>query len=94
MTKLIGYARVSTKAQDTDRQIQDLLAAGSGAMTSTSTTANPEHSPNAPDSIKPFTRCIRVTPSSSLPWTDSADPPRKCSNSPKNYANAISGYGC
>ncbi|MGP5690688.1 recombinase family protein [Glutamicibacter bergerei] len=28
MTKLIGYARVSTKAQDTDRQIQDLLAAG------------------------------------------------------------------
>lgn len=28
MNKLIGYARVSTKAQDTDRQIQDLLAAG------------------------------------------------------------------
>ena len=28
MTKLIGYARVSTKAQDADRQIQDLLAAG------------------------------------------------------------------
>lgn len=28
MTKLIGYARVSTKAQDTDRQIQDLLDAG------------------------------------------------------------------
>ncbi|MGO3394843.1 recombinase family protein [Glutamicibacter arilaitensis] len=28
MTKLIGYARVSTKAQDTDRQIQDLLVAG------------------------------------------------------------------
>ncbi|MGZ2224311.1 recombinase family protein [Glutamicibacter nicotianae] len=28
MTKLIGYARVSTKAQDTDRQIKDLLAAG------------------------------------------------------------------
>ena len=28
MTKLIGYARVSTKAQDVDRQIQDLLAAG------------------------------------------------------------------
>ncbi|HCN40519.1 recombinase family protein [Rothia sp. (in: high G+C Gram-positive bacteria)] len=28
MPKLIGYARVSTKAQDTDRQIQDLLAAG------------------------------------------------------------------
>ncbi|MGP5383495.1 recombinase family protein [Glutamicibacter arilaitensis] len=28
MTKLIGYARVSTKSQDTDRQIQDLLAAG------------------------------------------------------------------
>lgn len=26
--KLIGYARVSTKAQDTDRQQQDLLAAG------------------------------------------------------------------
>ena len=26
--KLIGYARVSTKAQDTDRQEQDLLAAG------------------------------------------------------------------
>ena len=26
--KLIGYARVSTKAQDADRQIQDLLAAG------------------------------------------------------------------
>lgn len=28
MAKLIGYARVSTKAQDADRQIQDLLAAG------------------------------------------------------------------
>lgn len=28
MGKLIGYARVSTKAQDTDRQQQDLLAAG------------------------------------------------------------------
>ena len=28
MPKLIGYARVSTKAQDADRQIQDLLAAG------------------------------------------------------------------
>jgi DNA invertase Pin-like site-specific DNA recombinase len=26
--KLIGYARVSTRAQDTDRQIRDLLAAG------------------------------------------------------------------
>jgi len=26
--KLIGYARVSTRAQDADRQIQDLLAAG------------------------------------------------------------------
>ncbi|MDR6988966.1 DNA invertase Pin-like site-specific DNA recombinase [Paenarthrobacter nitroguajacolicus] len=28
MPKLIGYARVSTKAQDTDRQESDLLAAG------------------------------------------------------------------
>ncbi|MGR6901033.1 recombinase family protein [Glutamicibacter sp. BSL13] len=28
MTNLIGYARVSTKAQDADRQIQDLLASG------------------------------------------------------------------
>ena len=28
MGKLIGYARVSTKAQDSDRQEQDLLAAG------------------------------------------------------------------
>ncbi|MFJ7751821.1 recombinase family protein [Arthrobacter sp. NPDC097144] len=28
MGKLIGYARVSTKAQDADRQIGDLLAAG------------------------------------------------------------------
>lgn len=28
MGKLIGYARVSTKAQDTDRQEQDLIAAG------------------------------------------------------------------
>lgn len=28
MTKLIGYARVSTKAQDADRQVSDLLAAG------------------------------------------------------------------
>lgn len=28
MGKLIGYARVSTKAQDTDRQQVDLLAAG------------------------------------------------------------------
>lgn len=28
MGKLIGYARVSTKAQDTDRQEQDLLIAG------------------------------------------------------------------
>ena len=28
MGKLIGYARVSTRAQDTDRQIVDLLAAG------------------------------------------------------------------
>lgn len=28
MTKLIGYARVSTKAQDADRQVRDLLAAG------------------------------------------------------------------
>ena len=28
MGKLIGYARVSTRAQDADRQIQDLLAAG------------------------------------------------------------------
>lgn len=28
MGKLIGYARVSTKRQDTDRQEQDLLAAG------------------------------------------------------------------
>ena len=26
--KLIGYARVSTKQQDTDRQLADLLAAG------------------------------------------------------------------
>lgn len=26
--KLIGYARVSTKEQDTGRQVQDLLAAG------------------------------------------------------------------
>lgn len=28
MSKLIGYGRVSTKGQDTDRQEQDLLAAG------------------------------------------------------------------
>ena len=28
MGKLIGYARVSTKSQDADRQIEDLLAAG------------------------------------------------------------------
>ena len=28
MGRLIGYARVSTKAQDADRQIKDLLAAG------------------------------------------------------------------
>ncbi len=28
MGKLIGYARVSTRAQDTDRQITDVLAAG------------------------------------------------------------------
>ena len=28
MTKLIDYAGAPTKAQDTDRQIQDLLAAG------------------------------------------------------------------
>lgn len=28
MSKLIGYARVSTKAQDTDRQEQDLIASG------------------------------------------------------------------
>ncbi|MGP5588135.1 recombinase family protein [Glutamicibacter ardleyensis] len=28
MAKLIGYARVSTKAHDADRQIQDLLVAG------------------------------------------------------------------
>lgn len=28
LAKLIGYARVSTKAQQTDRQVQDLLAAG------------------------------------------------------------------
>ncbi|MHA7287747.1 recombinase family protein [Arthrobacter sp. MDT3-44] len=28
MSKLIGYARVSTRAQDTDRQIADLLTAG------------------------------------------------------------------
>ena len=28
MGKLIGYARVSTRAQDTERQIADLLAAG------------------------------------------------------------------
>ena len=28
MSKLIGYARVSTRSQDTDRQVQDLLAAG------------------------------------------------------------------
>lgn len=28
MSKLIGYARVSTKGQDTDRQEQDILAAG------------------------------------------------------------------
>jgi DNA invertase Pin-like site-specific DNA recombinase len=28
MGKLIGYARVSTRAQDTDRQVADLLAAG------------------------------------------------------------------
>lgn len=28
MGRLIGYARVSTRAQDTDRQIQNLLTAG------------------------------------------------------------------
>lgn len=28
MSKLIGYARVSTRAQDTDRQVADLLAVG------------------------------------------------------------------
>jgi DNA invertase Pin-like site-specific DNA recombinase len=28
MAKLIGYARVSTKQQDTDRQVADLIAAG------------------------------------------------------------------
>lgn len=28
MTKLIGYARVSTRQQSTDRQQTDLLAAG------------------------------------------------------------------
>ncbi len=28
MSKLMGYARVSTRAQDTDRQVADLLAAG------------------------------------------------------------------
>ncbi|MBE4716593.1 recombinase family protein [Pseudarthrobacter sp. AB1] len=28
MTKLIGYARVSTRAQDVDRQVADLLGAG------------------------------------------------------------------
>ncbi len=28
MTKLIGYARVSTRQQSTDRQVADLLGAG------------------------------------------------------------------
>lgn len=28
MKKLIGYARASTRPQDSDRQIEDLLAAG------------------------------------------------------------------
>ena len=28
MGKLIGYARVSTRRQDADRQVEDLLAAG------------------------------------------------------------------
>ncbi|WP_427019164.1 hypothetical protein ACQCSX_21670 (plasmid) [Pseudarthrobacter sp. P1] len=31
MGKLIGYVRVSTRAQDTDLQIRDLLANGLGA---------------------------------------------------------------
>jgi DNA invertase Pin-like site-specific DNA recombinase len=35
MTTLIGYARVSTRQQSTDRQQADLLAAGADAMTST-----------------------------------------------------------
>jgi len=45
MTKLIGYARVSTKAQDTDRQVQDLLAAGVRRDDLYPTTDSPAHWP-------------------------------------------------
>ncbi|WP_431712133.1 recombinase family protein [Glutamicibacter uratoxydans] len=63
MTKLIGYARVSTKVQDTDRQVQDLLAAGvrrddlyidhglSGALATRPGLANALHALHAGDTL-------------------------------------------
>ena len=94
MAKQIGYARVSTKTQITDRQQADLLAAGvrrddvyvdhgvSGARASRSQ----------------FDAAIKAlhegTLSLSQPSTGSDDRPRICSRSPPSSNNAEQRYGC
>jgi hypothetical protein len=63
-TRSIGYALVSTCLQETARREQDLLAAGSGGMTCTSTRASPAHVPHGPRSTRLSLRFMRATPSS------------------------------
>lgn len=62
MGKLIGYARVSTRVQDTDRQSLTYSAPASAAMTCTSTTASAVLTHGGPNSTQPSTHYTQATP--------------------------------
>jgi DNA invertase Pin-like site-specific DNA recombinase len=94
MSKLIGYARVSTRQQSTDRQRADLLAAGvrpddlyidhgvSGARAS------------RPEFDRALDALIQGIPSSSRLWTGSGGPPKTCLPSRMNPAAGALACAC
>lgn len=81
MGKLIGYARVSTRAQDTDRQITGLLGAGV------------RRDDLYTDQGDGGARASRPGFDKALQALQTGDPPPTCRILPKLFGSAESGYG-
>lgn len=74
MDKLIGHARVPTRAQDAARQLTDLLSAGSAAMTCTRTMEYAAPGPAGQDSTAAGKHCGRdISRQYAGPWADPAE---------------------
>jgi hypothetical protein len=97
VTKLIGYARVSTHQRSTDRQQVDVLAVGvrraaCGVTTFTSTMEYQALKHHGHTSIARSTLSRTATPSSLRPCTGSPDRRRIRSHLPKSSAAAVPAF--